>query len=195
MASAERVEAESVACLMACGYAWKRGGGSHVGDVRIGGWGEDFEVFGLDLSVLIALGDCLDGVFLGPLDSFTDLDLKFIRDILAVAFGVNGPVSEVIVGARFMDRLLGILLSATSLIDRSEKAETGGVSSKMGEVTFLSNLFLENIPRSPLLESGRSILPGFKGIRFSFATAPFRCIGDGRERRPRLKVDWGGLNR
>jgi prepilin signal peptidase PulO-like enzyme (type II secretory pathway) len=129
IASADNVEADRVACLIACGYAWKRGGGSHAGEVRGGGRGEDFVDFGLGLLAFGGLVGTFVGVLVGPFFSFIDFDLRFIRDILAVGLGVVGVVSDVTVVVLFMERLRGRLRSATALIDLSEKAETGGVSS------------------------------------------------------------------
>jgi len=113
--------------LIACGYAWKSGGGSHAGDVRVGAFGE--LDFGLSLLVFEALGAALIGVLFDALVDLTDFDLRFIRDVFAVGFGVAGVVSDATVAVRFMERLRGRDVSARVLIDRSEKAETGGVSS------------------------------------------------------------------
>jgi hypothetical protein len=151
--------------------------------VRVGGCGDSFADFGLGLFACDVLAGFLVGVLLVPLVSFTDLDLRFIRDVLVVGFGVTGVVSEATVVDRLMDRLRGRLLSATAFIALSENAETGGVSSKAGVIMLLCDLlFLLKIPRNPPLDSGRSNLLGFKGTRFSVPITRLRCTGGGRER-------------
>jgi hypothetical protein len=49
MESAESVEAANWACLIACGYAWNKGGGSQAAELRL-------EVFGGGLGGKCALG-------------------------------------------------------------------------------------------------------------------------------------------
>jgi hypothetical protein len=76
IASTDSVGAAKVACLMACGYAWKSGGGSHAADVRVG-LGDD-----LALALGLCFGDGRRGVM--------DLGLRFIRACLLATGGVGG---------------------------------------------------------------------------------------------------------
>lgn len=101
MASADRDEADSVACFIACGYAWKIGGGSQVGDVRVESGGEGFVDFVLDLFVLEpVLAAFFFGGLLSVLLSFAGFELSFIRDILAVRVDVVDSDSEMPVAVR-----------------------------------------------------------------------------------------------
>lgn len=89
-----------------------------------------------------------------------------------------------------------MLLSAMLLIDFSEKAETGGESSDAANVAMLLvDLFLENKPRNPPLDSNDSPLLGFNGIRPTGSSVLFRWTGGGRGRLLNLEVGWGLLNR
>lgn len=84
---------------------------------------------------------------------FTDLDRRFIRDGLLAAWGVEGAAG---VGAGrvvtlFSELLRGRFFSAIAC-DFSEPA---GGSSRTGNTTCLSTLFLVKIPLSPPLDSRR----------------------------------------
>jgi hypothetical protein len=128
---------------MACGYAWKSGGGSQAAKVLVGGFG----MGGLEL-----LLDVDFGVVVAVLLCFVDLVLKFMRDGLLVDFaGVIGDAYCTLV-VLSNDALRGKLISVAALIDCSEMPVFRG-SSWTGETRALSALFRVNIERSPPLDS------------------------------------------
>jgi hypothetical protein len=118
IASVDRVEAVSCACLIAWGYAWNRGGGSqHADDRLVADFDADFCDFGLDLL----------GVFVGFV-------LKFMREDLLVGLmgvaGVSGVAGKVGTDScSVLDRLIDMLrlrpASAIALIDLSEMPRAG----------------------------------------------------------------------
>lgn len=119
---------------------------------------------------------------------FTDLVLRFIREVLLIDFaGVEGIVSGM-VGVLFMEALRRKLTTVSGLIDCSEIPVFKG-SSWTGETKTLSTLFRVNIERSPPFESRLLSLLAFKGTRCS-SSGVGRFIGGGRARRVEENVAW-----
>jgi len=185
IASAERVEAESCACLIAWGYAWKSGGGSHAVEVLVGGRVED-------------LCDDFVDFGLGLVDGF--VDMIRIRELgrTGVA-GVGRTVSPVL--SLRNDRLRLMLTSATALLDRSRIEEAGISSSIIGVAVVQSALFRVKRALNPPLDCLRSILRSCKDSssadgRESLSGTLFlslsvdTSIGGGLARRLRVRVDW-----
>jgi hypothetical protein len=98
---------------------------------------------------------------------FTDLDRRFILEGLLAGLGVDGAAGAGAgrVATLLRELLRGRAFSAIALMDLSEIAEAGG-SSRTGNATFFSDLFLVKIPLNPPLDSLRESLVGFKGTRF-----------------------------
>jgi hypothetical protein len=145
MESADRVEANNWACLIAWGYAWKSGGGSQAADERVGLFGEvldeDFVDFGLGLIGVLC---------------FTDFDLIFIREcLLAGLAGVTGVggIESKAVPVLLIDMLRGRADSAT--FGRSDIGGAVFDSSSTGDTTVFSALLRVNIPRRPPFDSLR----------------------------------------
>jgi hypothetical protein len=146
MASVDKVEAVSCACLIACGYAWKRGGGSqHADDRLVADFDADLVDFGLDLL----------GVFVCFILKFMREDLLVGRMGVAGVTGVAGNVGtdSVPVLHRLIDMLRRRPASAIALIDLSEIPEAGASSSSTGNAVSFSPLLRVKSDRKPPLDS------------------------------------------
>lgn len=179
MASDDKVEAERVACLIACGYAWNNGGGSQAAEVRGGGLGadfvDDFEDFGLSFAVFTDL---------------CDFALRFMRELIVDGLpgmtGVADVGAALVLGTSILRGKLAWATAVTTVL--SDTADVGG-SSTTGETVACSVLLRVNIPRNPPFDSVLCILGCINGTRRWSGSGTWNS-GGGRARRLKENLSW-----